>query len=68
MSRRRVDFPQPLGPMRETNSPASTTNEIPDSAKVRTAALSGAGKLLFTSRARSEEASLAASGAAIVTI
>ena len=30
--RSRVDLPQPLGPTRETNSPASTDREMPASA------------------------------------
>src|SRR5438093_12070409 len=35
MSRRRVDFPHPDGPMSETNAPAGISRSMPSSATVR---------------------------------
>ena len=53
MRRRSVDFPQPLGPRKEINSPALTQSEMPSIACVRASALSSVGKLLLTARTRS---------------
>ena len=57
MRRSSVDLPQPLGPTRETSSPAATESETLSSACVRTSASSGVGKVLLTSTTRSDEPS-----------
>ncbi len=67
MSRRSVDFPHPLGPTIEINSPAPTSSVTASSARTRTSGLSGAGKLLLTLRTRSEEPSVAMAAAGAVT-
>ena len=55
MRRNKVDFPQPLGPTRETSSPGVSEMLIPFSTNLCLNGSSGAGKLFVTSRKRSED-------------
>src|SRR5882724_11947290 len=61
MRRSRVDFPQPLGPTIEINSPAAAASDMASRASAPTSGLSGAGKYLLTLRTRRAEPSVGAS-------
>src|SRR5258708_35611007 len=58
MRRRRVDFPQALGPMMEMNSPAATEKETPSNASVRRFVRTLEGKSLATIFACNEKPSV----------
>src|SRR6266576_2815473 len=59
---KRVDFPQPLGPISETSSPGESGSVNLSNARVGTVGSSGAGKSLRTSRIRNDEPSLTVLG------
>src|SRR5438105_2940923 len=60
MRRRRVDLPQPLGPISDTISPARTVSDIPF--RARTLEPSGARNDLLTPRTNRESPSVAVGG------